>query len=48
MQTLAGARARRQEATVDGRPPPILDICHALARTRDVVRRQRPEWHKEE
>jgi hypothetical protein len=48
MQALAGARARRQEATADGRPPPILDTCHALARTSDVVRQHWPEWHEEE
>ena len=48
MQTLAGARSRRQEASADGRPPPILDTCHALARTSDVVRRHWPEWHEEE
>ena len=47
MQTLAGARARRQEAT-HGRPPPILGTTwHALARTSDVVRRHWPEWHEE-
>lgn len=47
MQTLASARTRRQEASADGRPPPILDTCHALARTSDVVRRHWPEWHEE-
>ena len=45
MQTVASARSRRQEGTVDGRPPPILDTCHALARTSDVVRRQWPEHY---
>lgn len=45
MQTVASARSRRQEASTDGRPPPILDTCHALARTSDVVRRQWPEHY---
>jgi hypothetical protein len=46
MQSIAGARSRRQEAAADGRPPPILDTCHALARTSDVVVRHWPEWHE--
>jgi hypothetical protein len=46
-QTIAASRARRQEASADGRPPPILDTCHALARTSDVVRRHWPEFHEE-
>ena len=48
MQTMAGARARRQQPTGDGRPPPILDTCHALARTSEVVREYWPEWHGQE
>ena len=48
MQTMAGARAQRQQATAEGRPPPILDTCHALARTSNVVREHWPEWHEEE
>jgi Protein of unknown function (DUF2889) len=48
MQAVAGARSRRQEAAADGRPPPILDTCHALARTSDVVARHWPEWHEED
>jgi hypothetical protein len=47
MQTIAASRARRQEAQADGRPPPILDTCHALARTGDVVARHWPEFHEE-
>jgi hypothetical protein len=45
LQTIAAARSRRQEAAGDERPPPILDTCHALARTSDVVRDHWPEWH---
>lgn len=47
MQTVTAARAGRSESTRDGRPPPILDTCHALARTSDVVRRHWPQWHEE-
>ena len=47
MQTIGPARARRQQATPDGRPPPMLDTCHALARGSDVVRRHWPAfWEK--
>ncbi|MBK8174604.1 MAG: DUF2889 domain-containing protein [Rhodospirillales bacterium] len=46
MQTIAGARSRRQQPADDGRPPPILDTCHALARSSDVVRRLWPEFHR--
>ncbi|QLH38280.1 MAG: DUF2889 domain-containing protein [Defluviicoccus sp.] len=45
MQTIAAARSRRQDADTDGRPPPILDTCHALARTSNVVRDHWPAWH---
>lgn len=45
MQTIMAARNRRQEAAGDGRPPPILDTCHALARSSDVVRDHWPDWH---
>ena len=47
MQTVAGARARRQQAEGADRPPPMLDACHALARDGDVVRRQWPQWYRE-
>lgn len=47
LQTIGPARARRQEATADGRPPPILDTCHALARDGDVVRRHWPQFWDE-
>lgn len=46
MQTVAAARARRHEAASGRKPPPILDTCHALARTSDVVRRHWPEFHR--
>lgn len=45
MQTIAAARMRRQDAATDGRPPPILDTCHALSRSSAVVRDHWPEWH---
>ncbi|MFO1113699.1 MAG: DUF2889 domain-containing protein [Rhodospirillales bacterium] len=44
LQTIGPARARRQQAAPDGRPPPILGTCHALARDSDVVRRHWPEF----
>lgn len=43
-QTIGPARSRRQQAQEGGKPPPILDTCHALARGSDVVRRQWPEY----
>jgi Protein of unknown function (DUF2889) len=47
LQTIAAARARRQDAPADGRPPPILDTCHALSRSSDVVRQHWPEFYEE-
>jgi len=44
LQTIGPARNRRQQPQAGGRPPPILDRCHALARGSDVVRRQWPEF----
>lgn len=46
VQTIASARARRQEAAADGRPPPILDTCHALATSSPVVARHWPDFHR--
>lgn len=43
-QTIGPARSRRQQPQEGGKPPPILDTCHALARGSDVVRRQWPEY----
>lgn len=44
LQTIGPARNRRQQPQESGRPPPILDTCHALARGSDVVRRHWPEF----
>jgi hypothetical protein len=44
MQTVATARSRRQAG--ETRPPAILDQCHALARTSDVVRDHWPAFHR--
>lgn len=46
MQTVLSARRHRQEVRADGRPPPILDTCHALARTSPVVARHWPQYHR--
>ena len=47
MQTIGPARAAASSDRKDGRPPPMLDTCHALARGSDVVRRHWPEyWEK--
>jgi hypothetical protein len=45
LQTVAPSRSRRQATSADGRPPPILDQCHALARTSEVVRQHWPEFY---
>ena len=52
MQTVAAARARRHQGSGEGqgkgerRPPAILDQCHALARTSDIVREHWPEFYQ--
>lgn len=45
LQTVMAARARRQSATPDGRRPPIIDTCHALASDGAVVRREWPDFY---
>jgi hypothetical protein len=47
LQTVSASRSRRQQAEADGSPPPILDRCHALARTSEVVRTHWPKFFEE-
>jgi len=44
-QTVAAARARRAREGADGKPPALLDSCHALSRSGPVVEREWPEFH---
>jgi hypothetical protein len=45
MQTVALARSRRSGASDDGRKPPVIDTCHALAATSPVVAREWPAFY---
>jgi hypothetical protein len=47
LQTITAARSRRQESADAEHPPPILDTCHALSRTSEVVRAHWPKWHRD-
>ncbi|MHA1598121.1 MAG: DUF2889 domain-containing protein [Alphaproteobacteria bacterium] len=44
-QTIAPARDRRASAGEDGKPPALLDSCHALSRNGAIVERDWPEFH---
>lgn len=44
-QTVAPARARRDQEAKDGRPPPTLNTCHALAADGPIVKRQWPQFY---
>lgn len=48
-QTIYPARARdgRGMETDEGRVPPMLDACHALARDGDIVRRHWPQYYRD-
>jgi len=41
----ARARDRRGMATDEGRVPPMLGTCHALARDGDIVKRHWPKHY---
>lgn len=45
LQTVAAARARRQEEGAGGSKPALIDRCHALASDGAVVRRQWPAFY---
>lgn len=44
-QTVAAARAKRAHESEEGKPPLLLDSCHALSRHGAVVKRAWPEFH---
>lgn len=46
LQTVAGARSRRQEQDSGGRPPAVIDTCHALRADGPIVRREWPAFYR--
>lgn len=45
LQTVAAARAARQDVAADGSRPALIDSCHALASDGPVVRREWPDFY---
>ncbi len=48
LQTIAGARAKRLQDRHDGRPPAVIDTCHALSGDGPIVKREWPAFYRGE
>ena len=46
-QTIVPARRRPRTAATAKKRPPLIDSCHALARTSPVVKREWPDYYEE-
>ena len=46
LQTISGARAKRLQGSRDGRPPAVIDTCHALRGDGPIVKREWPAFYR--